>query len=95
MEANVGVQSTIWKRPSIKVPSLVARRGEWRKVTALVPPSHSVPLVPLRGKLDAECPTLPPLSVVNTTRVLSYWPVCLSVCRMSPTLRSMAASMAR
>ena len=46
--ARVGAQSTMWKRPSLTRPRLPAgSSAEWTKVTALVPPSHRVPFVPL------------------------------------------------
>ena len=46
--ARVGAQSTMWKRPSLTRPRLPAgSSAECTNVTALVPPSHSVPFVPL------------------------------------------------
>ena len=63
-------------------------------LTALVPPSNIVPLVPLSGQLEAPWLIAPPLSVVKTIIVSLYKLFFLRLATISVTASSMSSTMA-
>ena len=90
-ERMVGSQSVTWMRAEEEEPGELSMLP-WMKAAPLVPPSHSVALLPRRGKLLPPLSVCPPLSVVKMIRVFFSCPDFLRAAVMFPTASSRAVT---